>query len=173
MNTADRSLAHIDTALRRRFEFEGMLPDADVLRELGIENIEGVDVPVMLETMNKRIEVLYNREHTLGHSFFIPLRDLPTLEMLGRIFKANIFPLLEEYFFEDWSRIRQVLGDDQKIDTNTCFYLPSYSESDVEKLFSGESSDSLSEKMFHRNYPALNMAPSYMGIYEPPASSTE
>ena len=82
MNTADRSLAHIDTALRRRFEFEEMPPNTNVLRRLGINLVEGIDIPLMLETMNKRIEILYDREHTLGHSFFVPLSSEPSLGVL-------------------------------------------------------------------------------------------
>ena len=68
MNTADRSLVHIDTALRRRFEFEAMLPDAELLQDV---DIEGIDIREMLTTINSRIELLYDREHTLGHSFFL------------------------------------------------------------------------------------------------------
>lgn len=66
MNTADRSLTALDTALRRRFEFEAMLPDITVLKETVVK---GIDLPRLLQTLNDRIEVLYDREHTLGHAF--------------------------------------------------------------------------------------------------------
>ena len=72
MNTADRSIATIDTALRRRFRFKEMMPDADVLKGISVEDIS---VSEMLARMNKRICVLYDREHTIGHAYFIPLRD--------------------------------------------------------------------------------------------------
>lgn len=75
MNTADRSIALMDTALRRRFSFTEVMPDSSVLD--GIE-VEGVDIPRMLDAMNRRIELLYDREHTLGHAYFIPLKNDPS-----------------------------------------------------------------------------------------------
>ena len=113
MNTADRSIAAIDTALRRRFSFKEMLPQADVLD--GIE-VEGISVSGILEKMNKRIEVLYDREHTIGHAYFMPLKDDNSIEMLAEIFKNKILPLLQEYFYEDYDKIMLVLGDNQKTD---------------------------------------------------------
>jgi 5-methylcytosine-specific restriction endonuclease McrBC GTP-binding regulatory subunit McrB len=116
MNTADRSLALMDTALRRRFDFIEMMPDIDLLYDDNGDSITvlNIEIAEMLETMNKRIEVLYDREHTLGHAFFIPLIDDPTIENLAGIFKNKIIPLLKEYFFEDWEKIRIILGDDTK-----------------------------------------------------------
>lgn len=111
MNTADRSIATIDTALRRRFRFKEMMPDSDVLN--GIE-VEDISVSDMLTRMNKRISVLYDREHTIGHAYFIPLRDNPTIEKLAEIFENAIVPLLQEYFYEDYEKIRLVLGDNTK-----------------------------------------------------------
>jgi 5-methylcytosine-specific restriction endonuclease McrBC GTP-binding regulatory subunit McrB len=122
MNTADRSLALMDTALRRRFDFVEMMPKPELLKNvkeiITEKRVDGqdikvpVDIQLMLESMNQRIEVLYDREHTLGHAFFMPLIDQPTIENLARIFKNKIIPLLQEYFFEDWDKIRIVLGDD-------------------------------------------------------------
>lgn len=111
MNTADRSIATIDTALRRRFQFKEMMPDADVLNGIIVEDISVSD---MLVRMNKRISVLYDREHTIGHAYFIPLRDNPTIEKLAEIFENAIVPLLQEYFYEDYEKIRLVLGDNTK-----------------------------------------------------------
>ncbi len=111
MNTADRSIAAIDTALRRRFSFREMLPQANVLE--GIE-VEGVSVSHMLEKMNRRIEVLYDREHTIGHAYFMPLQYDNSIDSLAAIFKDKIIPLLQEYFYEDYDKIRLVLGDNQK-----------------------------------------------------------
>lgn len=116
MNTADRSLTALDTALRRRFEFEAMLPNTDVLKETVVK---GIDLPRLLQTLNDRIQVLYDREHTLGHAFFIPVvqaredEDL-AFERLKRIMRNKVLPLLEEYFYNDWQKIRMVLGDNQK-----------------------------------------------------------
>ena len=111
MNTADRSIAAIDTALRRRFSFREMLPQADVLD--GIE-VDGLSVSNMLKKMNRRIEVLYDREHTIGHAYFMPLQYDNSIECLADIFKDKIIPLLQEYFYEDYEKIRLVLGDNQK-----------------------------------------------------------
>ena len=68
----------------------------------------------ILEVINERIECLYDREHTIGHAFFVPLRESPTLETLARIFKNRVIPLLQEYFHEDYSKIQLVLGDNDK-----------------------------------------------------------
>lgn len=111
MNTADRSIAAIDTALRRRFQFREMLPDVELLKDIKVEDISIKD---MLERMNRRIEVLYDREHTVGHGYFLPLREEPTLEKLAEIFENHILPLLQEYFYDDYEKIRLVLGDNQK-----------------------------------------------------------
>jgi 5-methylcytosine-specific restriction endonuclease McrBC GTP-binding regulatory subunit McrB len=109
MNTADRSLALMDTALRRRFDFIEMTPDLNVLNPV---IVNGINVKRMLGAMNKRIEQLYDREHMLGHAFFMPLITDPTLDKLAKIFEWKIIPLLQEYFFEDWEKIRIVLCDD-------------------------------------------------------------
>ncbi|MGN0690199.1 MAG: AAA family ATPase [Oscillospiraceae bacterium] len=117
MNTADRSIAAIDTALRRRFRFKEIMPDVNVLDGI---TVEGVIIKNMLDKINKRIMVLYDREHTIGHSYFLPLKDNPTLDTLAVIFSDDIIPLLQEYFYEDYEKIRLVLGDNKKSvdDTN-------------------------------------------------------
>jgi len=112
MNTADRSIALMDTALRRRFEFVEMMPEYDKLNETIIESI---NVGEMLKTINERIEYLYDRDHTIGHAYFMSLRDGADIEELASIFKNKILPLLQEYFYDDWEKIRLVLGDSQFI----------------------------------------------------------
>lgn len=111
MNTADRSIALMDTALRRRFHFIEMQPNPDILAEI---DVEGINISEMLKVMNKRIEILCDREHTIGHSYFIPLIDTPTMERLAEIFKNRVIPLLQEYFFNNYEKIRLVLADNQK-----------------------------------------------------------
>ena len=109
MNTADRSIAFLDTALRRRFEFMELTPDLDVVREqvgtVGV--VAGVDVAELLRVMNDRIELLYDRDHTLGHAFFV---DVKSLSDLRGVFLTKVIPLLQEYFYGDWSKLCQVLG---------------------------------------------------------------
>ena len=118
MNTADRSIALMDTALRRRFSFIEMMPDAQVLRNIGADRIESngqvLDVADMLTIINRRIEYLYDREHTIGHAFFTGLKDDPSIDRLASIFEKSVIPLLQEYFYEDYGKIQLVLGDDGK-----------------------------------------------------------
>ena len=109
MNTADRSIALMDTALRRRFEFVEMMPEYDTLNETIIEDI---NVGEMLKTINERIEYLYDRDHTIGHAYLMGVTDMGAL---ANVFKNKILPLLQEYFYDDWEKIRLVLGDSQFI----------------------------------------------------------
>ena len=104
MNTADRSIQLLDTALRRRFAFVEMMPEPN---HPDMASIEGLDCPLLLQTINDRIAVLLDREHQIGHTYLLGVTNV---EALGERFKAQIFPLLQEYFFDDWSKIKAVLG---------------------------------------------------------------
>jgi hypothetical protein len=103
MNTADRSLTMMDTALRRRFDFVEMLPNVDLVKG----NFDGINVKEILKTINQRIEVLYDKEHLIGHSF---LMNVDNIQELKSAFKNKILPLLEEYFYDDFKKINLVLG---------------------------------------------------------------
>jgi 5-methylcytosine-specific restriction protein B len=113
MNTADRSIALLDTALRRRFDFVEMMPRPELLSN----DCEGVDLEKMLKTINERISVLLDREHTIGHAYFMKLDEngesvsIETLDELKRVFKYDIIPLLQEYFFDDYENIQIVLKE--------------------------------------------------------------
>ena len=111
MNTADRSIATIDTALRRRFHFKEMQPNPNVLENV---IVEGISIKELLTRINLKISALYDREHTIGHAYFTKLKENPTIEMLASIFENSIIPLLQEYFYEDYEKIRLVLGDNNK-----------------------------------------------------------
>ena len=104
MNTADRSVEALDTALRRRFNFEEMLPNHEILdgKEIG-----GIALDQLLSVLNKRIEILLDRDHTIGHSYLI---NVQSEEDLKYAFKNNIIPLLQEYFYGDYEKTGLVLG---------------------------------------------------------------
>ncbi len=104
MNTADRSIALMDTALRRRFNFIKMMPRPELLST----DVDGVNLRELLTTLNTRIETLLDREHTIGHAYFINCKTLADVE---NVFRNKIIPLLQEYFFDDYEQIREVLGD--------------------------------------------------------------
>ena len=103
MNTADRGIALLDTALRRRFDFMEKMPD---LRHVDT-NMEGVDGRAMLKAMNERITDRLDREHQIGQTYLIGVK---TLDDLAATFQRRIVPLLQEYFYDDWTKIRSVLG---------------------------------------------------------------
>ena len=103
MNTADRSIALLDTALRRRFEFVEMMPNPKLVSD----NVDDVNCRKLLETMNKRITVLLDREHQIGHTYFLGVKDM---DSLSQTFKHKIIPLLQEYFYDNWEKIDLVLN---------------------------------------------------------------
>lgn len=142
MNTADRSIALLDTALRRRFQFKEMMPDTSILIKIGADKInkDGIELNVaeMLETINKRIEYLFDREHTIGHAFFTELKDEPTVEKLASIFKNSVIPLLQEYFYDDYSKIMFVLGDNGKENDHHKFIMAKEIKHDL--IFRGDTS---------------------------------
>lgn len=108
MNTADRSIALLDTALRRRFEFIEMMPDSS---HDGIgTDIEGVHCRELLAAMNKRIHFLLDREHQIGHTYFIDDDNVNNIDFLSKAFKNKIIPLLQEYFYDNWEKIDLVLN---------------------------------------------------------------
>lgn len=108
MNTDDRSIALIDTALRRRFDFIEMIPRPELLKS----DVEGVNLQKMLHELNKNIENLYDRDHTIGHAYFMKCESRADIE---KVFRNKIIPLLREYFFEDSDKINEILPEGYKI----------------------------------------------------------
>lgn len=108
MNTTDRSVEALDTALRRRFSFQEMNPDYKLVKELKVGSIE---IKLLLEAINKRISKLLNKDHLIGHAYFLELKDSDDkLGQLKTIFHNRIIPLLQEYFYGDFGKIGLVLG---------------------------------------------------------------
>lgn len=177
MNTADRSLALVDTALRRRFDFEAKMPDTSdaagaPLAGLTVGSEAGdIDIRKMLEIINQRIEALFDRDHTIGHAYFTGLRGLDSaqaLDKLNEIFRKRVLPLLEEYFFEDWQKIRLVLGDNQKPEPLQ-FIQELDQQGNLISLFGDQNElDQFSvRKRFVKNPAALSQGLAYIGIYAP------
>ncbi|WP_313134153.1 AAA family ATPase [Stutzerimonas nitrititolerans] len=178
MNTADRSLALLDTALRRRFEFVPVMPDARdepgaPLAGLRVSLGEQViDVPRILDAINQRVEVLYDRDHCIGHAYFSALAQVPDGDerfvALQQVFSTRILPLLEEYFFEDWQKIRLVLADNQKSPTARFVVEGQDQEDELARLFgSDHGMDSYSTKRHYAVQDAAFSNPdAYIGIYK-------
>lgn len=185
MNSADRSLALLDTALRRRFEFVPLMPDTRAekdpadpdsapLAALVVTTDAGViDIRLLLQRMNERIEALYDRDHCIGHAYFTGLADSedgpPRFEALAATFRHRIVPLLEEYFFEDWRKIRLVLADNQKGDPAIQFIRESVDhEQDLSTLFGNDHGlDSYATKRrYSLQESAFSQPLAYMAIYQ-------
>ena len=178
MNTADRSLALLDTALRRRFEFVPVMPDSRdesgaPLHGLRVTSgAQIIDIPRMLTAINERIEALYDRDHCIGHAYFTQLRNIADgdarLVTLQQIFSNRILPLLEEYFFEDWQKIGLVLADNQKPEARRFIVETHEQEEDLVRLFGSDHGlDSYAAKRRYKiQVSAFSNPDTYIGIYD-------
>ena len=111
MNTSDRSIASIDTALRRRFIFKEIMPNVDLIPDIKVFNIE---LRKIFKTLNERISVLLDRDHQIGHSYFMNLKNSSDYNFeFKQIWYNCIMPLLNEYFYGDWEKLCALLGDFQ------------------------------------------------------------
>lgn len=167
MNTADRSIALMDTALRRRFNFIEMMPDCRTIEDIVIrQNGKEVNIGNVLDIINRRIEFLFDREHTIGHAFFTSLKngDSNLIDRLADIFRNSIIPLLQEYFYDDYEKIRLVLGDNHKKDEQ--FQFIKKINIAPKELF-GESIRLESTAVYSLNEDALGKIESYQGILLP------
>lgn len=178
MNTADRSLALLDTALRRRFEFVPVLPD--IRDEEGAPlfglrvtlDEQVIDIPRMLSVINQRVEALYDRDHCIGHAYFTALAHVTDgderLVALSQVFSNRIIPLLEEYFFEDWQKIRLVLADNQKPAASRFVIESQDHEEDLARLFGSDHGlDTYATRQRYVVQDASFMNPdAYIGIYQ-------
>lgn len=156
MNTADRSLAGLDIALRRRFKFEEMPPRPDAL--VG-KNVAGIDLQELLVSMNRRVEVLLGRDYLLGHAYFLEIQDLPGL---ADVFRRQVLPLLQEYFFEDWQRIAWVMNDQAKSDDAHKFLIKEVAS--LGDVFGAGVDLSQGNDLWRINDKAFDKPESYAGI---------
>lgn len=159
MNTADRSIESLDTALRRRFSFKEMSPKPELITMSGKSkgNIEGIDIVKMLKVINERIEKLIDKDHKIGHSYFL---DIITKQDLELIFKDKVIPLLEEYFFGDFGKIGLVLGNSfirkEEVDD---FEFAAFEDYDP------QTEQDLKQRSVYKIQPVENW--DYKSIYEP------
>lgn len=155
MNTADRSVESLDVALRRRFAFREVPPAPEVIAKFANKPvIQGIDLAKLLDTINRRIERLLDREHRIGHAYFL---EVDSLDELKQIFAERIIPLLQEYFFNDYAKIGLVLGKDfireQPADTDFAnFDHPYVGEFTERKLYTLANVADLEEEAFIRIY---------------------
>ncbi|WP_346660005.1 AAA family ATPase [Ectopseudomonas mendocina] len=162
MNTADRSLAGLDIALRRRFVFREMPPRPELLDDV---EVAGLNIGQLLRVMNQRIEVLLDRDHCLGHAYFMSLKSDPSLAQLELIFRNQILPLLQEYFFEDWERISWVLNDQQAASAGSQpFIQRPQGEQNLPALFGNQVAEKLSDQRWELNDAAFAALASYQNI---------
>ena len=147
MNSADKSIALIDTALRRRFEFMEYMPDASLLnKSLDIDGTN-VDLAKLLSTINMRIEVLLDRNHTIGHAY---LMNVINKESLTTALLNKIIPLVEEYFYNDYEKIRLVFGDDDAFEKEEEFQIFVEDKSYDQKSLFGREIDGYEDKKFYK-----------------------
>lgn len=162
MNTSDRSLAGLDIALRRRFVFREMPPRPELLDDV---QVTGLNVGQLLRVMNQRIEVLLDRDHCMGHAYFMPLKTDNSLARLALIFRNEILPLLQEYFFEDWQRIGWVLNDQHaSVNGTEPFIRRPQSDLNLADLFGSGVAEKLNDQRWELNHQAFNSLASYQNI---------
>ena len=161
MNTADRSLAHIDTALRRRFTFRELMPEPELLQTTNLKG-EEIDLSRMLGALNSRIEALFDREHMIGHAYFLRGKG-ETIDgsELPDIFQNKIIPLLTEYFFDDWSKVRVVLADDRATKQDQQFV----TRTEVSEGLVSQNSGLRNREVYRLNPTALSNPDAYRKIY--------
>ena len=160
MNTADKSLTGLDIALRRRFVFKEMPAKPELLDNV---IVSGLSIGQMLRSINQRIEVLLDRDHCIGHAYFLPLDKDRSIDRLAAIFKQQVLPLLQEYFFEDWERIGWVLND-HRTTGEPFIRAGGHGSTSLAKLFGSEVAGGLRDTRWAVNEAAITSIESYINI---------
>ena len=174
MNTADRSIALIDTALRRRFCFKEMMPDSSLLSD----DVQGINLRLLLTKINERIEFLLDRDHTIGHSFFM---KTSSKNEICTIFKNKIIPLLQEYFYNDWEKVQLVLGDNKswgKTEEQKLVRVKKHYDLSAEKELFGSDIEDFEDEIIYEINPLLEgesfdeiPEESFLYIYQKPGKA--
>ena len=141
MNSADRSIDMMDTALRRRFQFKEILPDSSEIKgsdengNIYDKNGEKIELRKLLDTINERVEILRDRNFTIGHAYFMDVKDF---DKLKEVFIDKLIPLLQEYFFDDWIKIQWIFCDNslESDTTKTDHQIIRNKTKEPEKVFS-------------------------------------
>lgn len=154
MNTADRSLAKLDIALRRRFVFHEMMPEPGLLAD---KFIEGISLAKLLTAINNRIELLLDRDHTIGHAY---LMGFDTFDGLKKAFRYSIVPLLQEYFYDDWQRIHWALNDQVK-SSDRLRIIGKNTRNSMQNILPGIEDFHIPENNWHLNWDALENIETY------------
>lgn len=134
MNTADRSIALLDVALRRRFDFEELMPDS----KLASKQLNEINLAKLLENLNNKIRIMIDRDHQLGHSYFMHVN---TVEDLWKLWYERVIPLLQEYFYNDWEKLEQVLGKYNKEKENEKGFVEYMNENEVRGVLGERNGD--------------------------------
>ena len=164
MNTADRSIALLDIALRRRFNFIEMPPKYNLLKTINCKEGE-INLQDLLKAINTRIEFLLDKDHLIGHSYFI---NIKTFEDLKEVFKNSIMPLLQEYFYDDFEKIKFVLNikdDEDDKDNNSIIrkekieseYIPKTLPKNFPKSLKNKTIYEINEKTFEEGKNYINI----------------
>lgn len=158
MNTADRSLTQLDTALRRRFAFMAINPDTTLLDDV---EVAGIPIKPLVDVINARLSALLDEDHQLGVSYFLPLINEPTFNRLRSIFIENILPQLSEYFYNDLEQVGLVLNDPVKPESQR-FVI----EKHVSAIFDGELPPGIPSTKFELNPLAIDDIEAFRAIAE-------
>ena len=145
MNTADRSIALLDTALRRRFEFKEMAPEPEILSK--VSESTGIDLPKVLGAINARLEWLLDRDHLIGHAWFMGADDKAGVD---RVMRHKIIPLIAEYFYDDWNKVRSVLGGGDEFVLRESLSVPPNFESQGEERYRWTIRKEISKEAYDR-----------------------
>jgi 5-methylcytosine-specific restriction enzyme B len=126
---------------------------------LGEVQVDGISIQQLFTTINERIEVLLDRDHVLGHTYFLTLGENPSLYKLSEVFRSTIIPLMQEYFFDDWQKIHWVLNDHRK--PREFQFIRQGGETSIQALFGDDALSDETDRRWHVNESAFSQLEAY------------